>query len=158
MGSKPTYSGNNAGPLREILVEACQAGGFSMKDLTVLDNDPYRIDTPAGHRDGKWFAGQIARFAGEDSTVHLRGLHYLIASSGDVVKPADGAGLYVNSDEEWGWLQEHAARAGRWLGYVPFERILDARNDEADLYIPEYSAPDPGCRKARRSNSQAWKI
>ena len=33
-----------------------------MKDLTVLDNDPYRLDTPANHRDGKWFAGQIARF------------------------------------------------------------------------------------------------
>ena len=33
-----------------------------MKDLTVLDNDPYRLDTPATHRDGKWFAGQFARF------------------------------------------------------------------------------------------------
>ena len=76
----------------------------------------------------------------QDSTVHLRGLHYLIASSGDVVKPADGR-LYVNSDEQWVWLSEHAARAGRWLGYVPFERILDARNDEADLFIPEYHPP-----------------
>ena len=106
----------------------------------MLDNDPYRLDTPANHRDGKWFAGQIARFVTQDSTVHLRGLHYLIASSGDVVKPADGR-LYVNSDEQWVWLSEHAARAGRWLGYVPFERILDARNDEADLFIPEYHPP-----------------
>ena len=133
------HSGNNAGPLREILVEACQAGGFTMKDLTVLDNDPYRLDTPANHRDGKWFAGQFARFVpGESSTAHLRGLHYLITSSGDVLKP-DGK-LYINLDEQWVWMSEHAADAARWLGYVPFKRILDARNDEADLYIPEYSA------------------
>ena len=110
-----------------------------MKDLTVLDNDPYRLDTPANHRDGKWFAGQFARFVpGESSTAHLRGLHYLITSAGDVLKP-DGK-LYVNLDEQWVWMSEHAADAARWLGYVPFERILDARNDEADLYIPEYSA------------------
>ena len=37
-------------------------------------------------------------------------------------------------------MSEHAADAARWLGYVPFKRILDARNDEAALYIPEYSA------------------
>ena len=140
MGGKPTYSGNCAGPLREILAEACEAGGFSMRELTILDRDPYRLDTPANNRDGQWFAAQIARFVTQDSTVHLRGLHYLIASSGDVVKPADRR-LYVNSDDDWVWLSEHAARAGRWLGYVPFERILDARNEEAALFAPEYFSP-----------------
>ena len=124
-----------------------------MKDLTVLDNDPYRLDTPANHRDGEWFAGQIARFAPGEGTVHLRGLHYLITSAGDVVKPHGK--LYVNLDEEWVWMSEHAADAARWLKYVPFERILDARNEEADLYIPNTAHSDPGCRKARRSNSQA---
>ena len=125
-----------------------------MKDLTVLDNDPYRLDTPANHRDGEWFAGQIARFVTQDSTVHLRGLHYLIASSGDVLKP-DGK-LYINLDEQWVWMSEHAADAARWLGYVSFERILDARNEEAPLVYPRIQRArilvvgTPG-----RSNSQA---
>jgi hypothetical protein len=37
-------------------METSQAEGLSMKDLTVLavGNDPFRIDTPAGHRDGEW--------------------------------------------------------------------------------------------------------
>lgn len=113
MGAKPAYSG--AGPLREILAEACEAGGFSMRELTVLDRDPYRLDTPANHRDAQWFAGQIARFAPQDSSVHLRGLHYLIASAGDAVRP-DGR-PYVNSDDDWVWLSEQSARAARWLGF-----------------------------------------
>jgi len=43
-----------AGPLRRALLEAADEAGCSMNDLTVLSvqNDPYRVDTPAGHRDG----------------------------------------------------------------------------------------------------------
>jgi hypothetical protein len=38
------------------------AGGCTMKDLTVLapKNDPFRIDTPARHRDGRWLAETVA--------------------------------------------------------------------------------------------------
>ena len=146
MGGNPTYSGNCAGRLCEILAEACDTGGFSMRELTVLDRDPYRLDRPANHRDGQWFAGQIAWFVPQDSSVHLRGLHNLIASLADVVKPADGR-LYVNSDDDWVWLSEHAACAGRWLGYVSFERILEARNEEADRFI---TLAIKNARKAKR--------
>ncbi len=138
-------SSNGASPLREMLSEACEAGGLSMKDLTVLSpqNDPYRMDTAPGHRDGKWAAEQIARFVvGYGHQVHLRGLHYLIASAGDVLKP-DGT-LYINDDQNWDWLSTSAAKAARWLGYVPFDRIRDERNAEAQLFIPEYHDPDPG--------------
>ena len=110
-----------------------------MRELTVLDRDPYRLDTPANHRDAQWFARQIARFVPQDSSVHLRGLHYLIASAGDAVRP-DGR-PYVNSDDDWVWLSEQSARAARWLGYVPFERILDARNEEAALFASGYFPP-----------------
>ncbi len=43
-----------AGLLRRRLLET----GRSLKDVTVLSvqNDPFRVDTPAGHRDGSWLA------------------------------------------------------------------------------------------------------
>ena len=112
-----------------------------MEELTVLkaESDPYRFDTPAKHRDACWFAEQVERFVPGEGMIHLRGLHYLISSPGDVRKP--GGEIYVNSDDDWEWLSEHAAHAARWLGYVPFERISDARNEEACLYIPEYQSP-----------------
>jgi hypothetical protein len=49
------------GPLRGVLEGAVREHGFSMADLTVLslEVDPYRLDTPAGHRDGQWVAQQL---------------------------------------------------------------------------------------------------
>ena len=49
---------NGVGPLRAAL-DAC---GGDLKDLTVLAerNDPFRVDIPAGHRDGQWLADRIA--------------------------------------------------------------------------------------------------
>ena len=45
---------NGSGALRAVL----DTYGGSLKDLTVLAtaNDPYRVDTDAGHRDGEWLA------------------------------------------------------------------------------------------------------
>jgi hypothetical protein len=53
-------SGSN-GPLRRVLEQAAEEYGFSLDDLTVLSTqkDPYRLDTPAGHRDGAWLAKQL---------------------------------------------------------------------------------------------------
>src|SRR6516164_2534061 len=53
-----------SGLLRREIDAACADGGFNLADLTVLSDklDPYRRDTNAGHRDGQWFAGQVARF------------------------------------------------------------------------------------------------
>jgi hypothetical protein len=44
--------------LREELEDACFQTGLPMKELTVLavQRDPFRVDTPAGHRDGRWLA------------------------------------------------------------------------------------------------------
>src|SRR4051812_8517494 len=119
---------SRAGALRTELKTAAEAYALSMGDLTVLApaNDPYRLDTPAGHRLGAWFAEQVARFLPSGATVHLRGLHYRIVVAADVRK-LDGK-PYVNSEEDWLWLSEKAAKAGRWLCYVPFDRIVDERN------------------------------
>jgi hypothetical protein len=129
-------NGNGVGPLRKVLEQARLKHGYSMTELTVLavQRDPYRQDTPRGHEVGKWFAEQIARFV-PAGTVHLRGLHYKISSSADVIKVN---GLpYKNNDEDWTWLSEDASKAARWLGYVPWDRIIDQRNEQPQIYVPE---------------------
>jgi hypothetical protein len=130
-------STNGADPLRTILEDTANKMGCSLRALTVLSpqRDPYRLDTPTHHRDGQWFASQIERFLGPIATVHLRGLHYRVSSAADVRTPN---GLpYTNTDPEWEWLQEYAAKAGRWLGYVPFARIVDERNAPPEIYVME---------------------
>jgi hypothetical protein len=150
-----------AGPLRRVLQEA-RDPGVSMSDLTVLaaQNDPYRVDTPAGHREGQWFAEQFRR-AGR-SRIHLRGLHYAIVARGDVLKP--NGKPFVNSEADWLWLQSFAAKSGRWLGYVPFDAIIDQRNEppvihrkarevptasvevDADIFLPDADDLQPRIR------------
>jgi hypothetical protein len=48
----------SASPLRAALDAVIAEQGCSLKDLTVLapKNDPFRLDTPARHRDGRWLA------------------------------------------------------------------------------------------------------
>ena len=117
--------------LRLALEAAAAEARLPLKDLTVLarQNDPFLQDTPAGHRDGQWFAEQIAQLV-RRSVVHLRGLHYRLVAS-TALKP-DGE-PYTNTDENWEWLQVHPAKAGRWLGYVPFDRIVDERNAPPEI-------------------------
>jgi hypothetical protein len=58
---------NGFGVLRTILESASANIGSSLSDLTVLSSavDPYRLDTPAGHRDGQWVAKQLDRAIGK---------------------------------------------------------------------------------------------
>jgi hypothetical protein len=110
------------GPLRR----AIETAGVPMNRLTVLApaNDPFRVDTPARHRDGAWLAEQADEVA-PHRTIHLRGLHYALIS-----KTKPNGTPYTNSDADWLWLQSHAAKAARWLGYIGFDRIVDQRNAE----------------------------
>ena len=45
-----------------------------LPELTVLSipPDPYRFDTPAGHRDAQWFAQGVSRFISDYNAVHFR--------------------------------------------------------------------------------------
>lgn len=128
-----------SGALRAVLEQAIAEEGCKLKDLTVLapQNDPYRVDTPSGHRDGAWLAMQAESKLG-DRTIHLRGFHYALLGE---TKP-DGR-PYANTDADWTWLQSGAAKAARWLGYIPFERIRDARNNEPRQIIHEQPYPLP---------------
>jgi hypothetical protein len=133
-------SANGNGHLRAVLEDACLEEGCSLKDLTVLAraNDPYRVDTPAGHRDGEWLAVHAAELGLRDRIIHLRGLHYMLVS-GEVIKP-DGE-PYSNTDDDWKWMSEVAAKAARWLGYIRFEQISDHRNSPPVVRV--FEPPDP---------------
>ena len=125
-------------PLRAALDAVIAEQGCSLTDLTVLapKNDPFRIDTPARHRDGQWLAGTAAELGLGYGRIHLRGLHYMVLGR---TKP-DGS-TYENTDKNWEWLQGDCAKAARFLGYLPFEQITDQRN--AEPVIREFSRPEP---------------
>ena len=133
-------------PLRHALDTAiAEANGtkLSMKDLTVLalQNDPFRIDTPAARRDGEWLAIHADRLIPVHKKIHLRGLHYILVTD-EPIKPNGES--YRNTDADWAWLQEKAADAARWLGYIPFGRIIDKRNDAPSVELFEQpSGPWP---------------
>src|SRR5271155_1674867 len=114
--------GRTAAPAHRRSLRGC---GPRPRTVLAERNDPYRLDSPAWHRRAAWFAEQLDRFV-PFGTVHLRGLHYKLSSAGDVLLP-DGR-PYPNDDATWEWLNEKAAKAARWLGYVPFDRIIDERN------------------------------
>jgi hypothetical protein len=116
-----------------------QAGG-SLKDFTVLSPqlDPYRLDTPANHIVGRWFAEQMIRLRLLERRLHLRGIHYALL--GSTAMPTGEP--YTNTSECWEWLQNEAAKAARWLRYVPFDAISDARNEPPVILVQPYHSPD----------------
>lgn len=122
--------------LRATLEAAMSKDGLKMADLTVLatQNDPFRVDTPAGHRDGQWLAMHAEKLAGR--RIHLRGLHYMVLGE----KKPDGS-PYTNTDADWLWIQSKAAKAARWLGYIPFESISDERNTPPVVRVFEHPEP-----------------
>jgi hypothetical protein len=129
------------GRLRARIEAEARDASLPLASLTVLDKkvDPYRQDTPAGHRDGAWLAEQMARL-GIVKPIHLRGLHYALVSSTSLTKP--NGERYLNDADNWEWLQVEAAKAARWLGHVPFDQIVDERNAAPVIVIYEDGAPE----------------
>jgi hypothetical protein len=130
-----TATSNGHGILRSILEQARAEAGCSLGDLTALSaqNDPYRLDTVAGHRDGEWLARHLNKAIGTSRRIHWRGLHYILVSGKRAIVKPDGE-IYRNCDEDWLWLSRVAGKAARWLGYLPFERVLDNRNAEPVIH------------------------
>jgi arsenate reductase-like glutaredoxin family protein len=128
--------------LRGVIANACKTHDLGLGNLTVLSAqvDPYRLDTPAGHRDGEWLAHQFSRLYGPTRRAHWRGLHYAIVADGGVRKP--GGSIFVNTDDDWSWLVNNAAKAARWLGYIPFDRITDNRNAAPIIHRKARVTPD----------------
>src|SRR5262245_34067729 len=122
------------GRLRRVLLAACGGNTKRLGEFTVLSKqaDPYRIDTPAGHCNGKWAATLLNRLYGSTRSAHWRGLHYAIVIKKNIRKP-DGT-IYRNTNADWKWLVDYAVKAARWLGYIPFDRIVDRRNSDPLIY------------------------
>jgi len=129
----------DVGPLRSLLTATTEELGCSMKDLTVMSDqaDPFRLDTTAHHRDAKWLADTMATLGLCTRRIHNRGLHY--AALGQA-KP-DGS-TYVSDGDSWALL-ENASNYARWLGYIPFDQIIDQRNSEPVVRIREPLDPTP---------------
>ena len=125
---KPT---NTQQSLGSILRDLKDEKGLSLKELTVLSavNDPFRLDTPSNHRDGEWLQERMQGlgYLQPGRSIHNRGLHYALVSTSGLVLP--NGRPYINDIDCWDWL-EGASKAARWLGYVPWENIEDARNTE----------------------------
>lgn len=136
-------SSQDRSPLRQALDNAiAEANGskLSMKDLTVLapQNDPFRIDTQAGHRDGAWLAITARELGLGDRKIHLRGLHYMV-----IGWPKPNGLLYTNTDADWLWLSASCGKAARFLGYIQFDQITDQRNSEPTVQIFQRPVPWP---------------
>ena len=131
------------GKLAAVLQEAQRETGRNIEDLMVMaGTDPFRLDTLAKHRAAQWFADQVARFIGPDQNIHPRGVFYACVSAGDVRLP--NGDLFENTADNAIFIGR-ASQFARWLGYVPFERLIDNKND-APIVIPIVPHVDPSAQ------------
>ena len=114
---------------------AIESLGRPLNASTILSpqKDPFRLDTDANHRDSAWLRDTMDRL--NIGVIHPRGLHYAIFT-----QPKPNGEPYGTAD--WEWLIGVAGVA-RWLGYVPYDRITDQKNDPPVIRIWEPADPDP---------------
>jgi hypothetical protein len=132
--SAAKYVTNGSHPLRAALEEL----GGPLTRWTVMkeESDPFRMDTPANHRDAQWLADRIAALR-LTLPIHVRGLHYSLLGQ---ARP-DGS-EYINTDKRWQWL-EQVASVARTLNYVDYESIIDRRSNEPVLRLWTPPVPQP---------------
>lgn len=113
--------------LNDMLRELAREQGTALADLTVLSAtvDPFRLDTPGNREAAAWLAEQMDAPEIRGRRLHNRGLHYAIAARSNVRLPSGKT--FVNDADCWAYV-ERGSKAARWLGYVPFDDIDDARN------------------------------
>jgi hypothetical protein len=124
--------------LDDVIETAKRESGRSKERLTVMSmgSDPFRLHRETHHANSQWLLEQMAQGVKTD-TVHLRGLHYILMTR-KPIRPLqqgeDVARQYSNTDYQW--LIKIAAVA-RWLGYVPYDLIVDERNAAPVNHIPD---------------------
>jgi hypothetical protein len=124
--------------------------GRPVKDLLALapNNDPFYAGVGFRRCAAEWFA-EIWKQHGELGS-HLRRLHYRLVSTTSLCKP-DGR-PYNNTEGDWNFLIA-ASGAARYLDLVPFDGLVDRRNDEPMIFA-ENMETDPdqeiqvGCQVA----------
>ncbi len=130
---------------------AIESLGGTLASATVLSPqvDPFRVDTPAGHRDGAWLADTITRL-GVTRQIHNRGLHYILLGQpkpdgslyGHAHHEKTNRGAKPKVDPDWVWLVG-VSNAARWLGYIAFDQIVDNKHAEPVLRLWKPPQPRP---------------
>jgi hypothetical protein len=82
-------------------------------------------------------------------TIHLRSFFYLLI--GQNIEGPTG-NLFVNDEKQWKSVLI-ASKSARWLGLVPFERIVDARNPESLSFVPDFSETATNADRGQRRSS-----
>ncbi len=135
--------------------------GDTLDDLTVLSagNDPFTVHKRA--EAGRWFAEVIdaldawraERGLPRKRRWHNRGIRYGLLKinfpmpgKGIREKQPDGTyrtiTMFDGSEACWDFINEKASQAARWMGLVPFDRIMDKRNKgEPVISMVEDRAP-----------------
>ena len=114
--------------------------GRTVKDLLALSpaNDPFYAGTGARRQNAEWFAAIWADHVAVG--FHLRRIHYrMVSSTAPILKP-DGS-AYQNTDDDWKLLGT-ASLSARYLDLVPFDGMIDRRNDEPMIFAKNLDA-DP---------------
>jgi hypothetical protein len=129
---------DGAVPDYDSIKAVAKALGRAADSLYVLSaqNDPFYI-APASQRDAEWFAELWERFDIQRGA-HLRRIHYRLISQATQVRMPDGK-AYVNTFQCWQDLCQASAYA-RHLGLVPVDALVDRRNNEPLIYLPESDA------------------
>ena len=135
------------GILGEKIAAVAASEGVSIDELVVLsrDNDPYTAWRR--RREGEWFAHLFDRFVAAAANKHLRGFFYLLVSAATIAAP-DGK-PFVNDYKNWQLLQK-ASKAARWLGLIPFSRIVDERNAPPEIHVPAAAVISTGVNTGER--------
>jgi hypothetical protein len=111
-----------------------KASDRPVKDLLALSqvNDPFYAGV--GHRAqaAHWFGGIWSEHAGVGA--HLRRIHYRLVSPPEGVRILLPNGReYQNTENDWTFLCM-AGLAARYLDRIPFDGLIDRRNDEPMIF------------------------
>ncbi len=124
------------------LKHLAKSNKVTIRDLLVMapQNDPFYTGTDGDLIKANWFADLWRRF-GYSTGVHLRRIHYQVVSQRDA-KDCNGK-PYENTERCWNDLNL-SAKAARYLGLVPVDAFIDARNPPAHVYHgKDYKPSEP---------------
>jgi hypothetical protein len=131
----------------ETLKATAKSIGRPVRDLLALSpvNDPFFAGVKGRLRSAEWFAGIWSNHGGAGS--HLRRLHYrLVTSTGENAILLPDGGKYENTDNHWQYLV-CASLAARYLDLVPFDGLIDRRNDESMIFATNLQEDPAKARK-----------
>jgi hypothetical protein len=110
--------------------ELANATGRRTPDLLALSyhSDPFYAGVGFRAQAAEWFGGIWRQHVGVSP--HLRRIHYRLVSPPEGVRILLPDGReYQNTEKNWEYLCK-ASLAARYLGLIPFDGLIDRRNDE----------------------------